>query len=140
MRRSNSWWACLGDASSGSTSGRSTFLDLRDPNPPPRLITIEESQHSNMSDSPEFKQLRAASGSGSQDEIFIGSGGVAWHASLYGAARHAKSVSSLQTANTETLEWAEGSMAIAQRDSMMDSQTTMCAAPGDDFRFRPCGA
>ncbi|KAF8920360.1 hypothetical protein CPB85DRAFT_1248525 [Mucidula mucida] len=59
MRRSDSWWnrfsrtSLLDRHNSGASRRGSNVLDFRDPNPPPRLIAIEESTHSANSNSPE---------------------------------------------------------------------------------------
>ncbi|KAI0067255.1 hypothetical protein BV25DRAFT_1834986 [Artomyces pyxidatus] len=130
MRRSDSWWARFAKTPlldrSGSSKSLSGFIDFRDPNPPPRLHPIEESMHSQSPDSPEHKgKSRAGSGD---------SQAVARRGSIYQALTHGKSASSLQTANTETLERAAGTMDIIQRDGTMDSQYTAGnPALGDDF-------
>ena len=147
IRRSDSWWARFArtplrlsgsaDAASASHPSRSSLLEFRDPNPPPRLITIEESQHSNLSDSPDSKYAHEGANSAGQGDSGGGSGGGvsrrASRAAVYASLGHGKSVSSLQTANTETLERVEGTMAIIQRDGTMDSQITTSPIAGDDF-------
>ncbi|KAI9460749.1 hypothetical protein F5148DRAFT_1286788 [Russula earlei] len=134
IRRSNSWWSRFtntsllerrGTESSARSSGG--FLDIRDPNPPPRLLPIEESTHSrDPSDAPadatrfllpkptvSFTANRALSGSPSR------------RPSLYHHETvHGRSASSLQTANTEMLERVGGTMDIIQRDGTVDSQHT----------------
>ncbi|KAI0264356.1 hypothetical protein BC834DRAFT_844030 [Gloeopeniophorella convolvens] len=137
MRRSNSWWARFAKtpllerrSADSATRNSGGFIDFRDPNPPPRLLTIEESTHSQSPDTPESK--RAAVGSSPSREP---SGMPQRRPSLYHDISHGKSASSLQTANTETLERLGGTMDIIQRDATLDSQYTSATSPaaGDEF-------
>ena len=87
VKRSNSWWtkfarAPLLDRRTSSASRSPKPLEFRDPNPPPRLLPIEESMHSNSPDSPEARR-RSSSG----------------HAQQF-THHHGRSASSLQTAKT----------------------------------------
>lgn len=116
MRRSDSWWnrfsrtSLLDRHNSGASRRGSNVLDFRDPNPPPRLIAIEESTHSANSNSPESADRVSprSGGSGSRK------GTTSRHGSkVYGA--HGKSSSSLRTANSEAIERMVGTMDVAQR-------------------------
>lgn len=109
MRRSPSWWSRFAKAPllerARSTDSRKTPrpLDFRDPHPPPRLLPIEESMHSNSPDSPYSKRRS-------------GSGGHRQHPTLH----HGRSASSLQTArtaDTTTMERMADTMQIVQKDS-----------------------
>jgi len=137
IRRSNSWWARFtktpllerrSTQSSTRTSGG--FIDFRDPNPPPRLVPIEESAHSRPpSDAPlEATQFLRSSHAGSRGPIR--------RPTLYRETVHGRSASSLQTANTEMLERLGGTMDIIQRDGTLDSQNTPATGTiilDDDF-------
>jgi hypothetical protein len=126
VRRSNSWWARFAktpllERRGTESSARSTpgFIEFRDPNPPPRLLTIEESAHSQRSSEGPFdttKSLRKPAASRAY------SGTLSRRPSLYRDTMHGRSASSLQTANTETLERLGGTMDIIQRDGTLDSQ------------------
>lgn len=129
IRRSDSWWARFtktpllerrGTQSSTRTSGG--FIDFRDPNPPPRLLPIEESALSRQpSDAPpEATQSLRSSHAGSRGY----SGTPTRRQTLYRETGHGRSATSLQTANTEILERVGGTMDIIQRDGTMDSQNT----------------
>ncbi|KAI0303575.1 hypothetical protein B0F90DRAFT_1815891 [Multifurca ochricompacta] len=120
MRRSNSWWARFAktpllerrstDASARKQGG---FIDFRDPNPPPpRLLTIEESTHSQW---PDVTPVSRQSSVGVKARR---------KPSVYPETSHGRSASSLQTANTERLERLGGTMDIIQRDATLDSQHT----------------
>ncbi|KAF9267907.1 hypothetical protein L218DRAFT_919718 [Marasmius fiardii PR-910] len=111
IRRSDSWWsrfsrtAFLDRRGSGSRHG-SGLYDIRDPNPPPRLVPIQESQHSGSAgsgDSPGSKRSnsvkRALSRKGSR---------------LY-TPGHGKSMTSIRTADTDALERI-GGMDVVQRE------------------------
>jgi len=128
IRRSNSWWARFtktplrAESSSRTPAG---FIDIRDPNPPPRLLTIEESTHSQRSSyvPPEATQLQQRAPVGSAaSRAFLGT--PSRRPTLYRDTVHGRSASSLQTANTETLERLGGTMDIIQRDGTLDSQHT----------------
>lgn len=113
IQRSNSWWNRFAKTPlldrRGSPSNRSQQpLDFRDPNPPPRLVTIEESMHSNSPESPESKHRS-------------GSGG---HAQRFSTHHHGRSASSLQTARTADsaqLERMASTMQIVQKDRSTSS-------------------
>lgn len=125
VRRTDSWWSKISAGSllnRSSSANKGGFFEFRDPNPPPRLNPIEESMHSK---SPESKS-NSRQGSGDTNAP------VRRQQSLYAAIGHGKSVSSLQTANSETIERAAGSMTIVQRDATLDSQSTQSPF-GDDF-------
>ncbi|THH00363.1 hypothetical protein EW026_g2149 [Hermanssonia centrifuga] len=112
MRRSNSWWTRFArtpllDRRSSDSSRAQRPLDFRDPNPPPRLVPIEESTHSNSPDSP--KRKTGSSGS---------------HYKIYSSHQHGRSASSLQTArtaNSENLDRLGQTMQIVQKGSTMRS-------------------
>jgi len=111
MSRSNSWWARFSRTSflerrASDSRPHSRMLDIRDPNPAPRLLAIEESTHSASPDSPS-----RGPGSGSQKSRR--------NSRLYNGA-HGKSVSSLQTtktADSEAIERLGGTMVVVQRDT-----------------------
>lgn len=99
IRRSDSWWArfaktsFLERRSSERLKSPTGIMDFRDPNPAPRLNTIQEaSAHSNSPDSPESKSKR-------------------------NKTEHRKSQSSLQTTRTADSEAIErmGGMDVIQR-------------------------
>ncbi|KAH9167878.1 hypothetical protein EDB89DRAFT_2100296 [Lactarius sanguifluus] len=132
IRRSNSWWArfaktpLLERRSTGSsTRDPSGFIDFRDPNPPPRLLTIEESTHSHSPDVSESRRMGSVSISAARRR----------HPSLYHETSHGRSASSLQTANTETLERMGGTMDIVQRDATLDSRFATMTSPFADDEF-----
>jgi hypothetical protein len=114
MSRSNSWWARFSrtsflDRRASDGKSHSRVLDIRDPNPPPRLVAIEESMHSQSPDSPRGHNRR--SGSGSQNSRQT--------SRVYHGA-HGKSMSSLQTtktADSEAIERMGGTMVVVQRDA-----------------------
>ncbi|KAH9055216.1 hypothetical protein EDB87DRAFT_1688494 [Lactarius vividus] len=139
IRRSNSWWArfaktpLLERRSTGSsTRDPSGFIDFRDPNPPPRLLTIEESTHSH---SPDVSESRRKGSGG----ILAARTSTRRHPSLYHETSHGRSASSLQTANTETLERMGGTMDIVQRDATLDSRFTTQTTPFTDDEFGVAG-
>ena len=115
------------------TSTGPLVSEFRDPNPAPKLVAIEES-------SPESTQDPSRRGSGGSNLSFTrvphegdDSQGVkpkrsttTPHGRVYSNTRHGKSISSLQTTNTEVLEKI-GGMDIVQRevtDSSMSSRGT----------------
>ncbi|KAI9439759.1 hypothetical protein H4582DRAFT_2056469 [Lactarius indigo] len=139
IRRSNSWWArfaktpLLERRSTGSsTRDPSGFIDFRDPNPPPRLLTIEESTHSHSPDVSESRRTGSAGISATRTS-------ARRHPSLYHEASHGRSASSLQTANTDTLERVGGTMDIVQRDATLDSRFTTVTNPFADDEFGVAG-
>ncbi|KAL0953257.1 hypothetical protein HGRIS_004507 [Hohenbuehelia grisea] len=115
MRRSDTWWTRFSRTSfldrrasdASRRSGTGAMPDIRDPNPPPRLNPIEESQNSgSANESPE----------GSKDSP---KGASLIKGSLRrGKGSHAKSTSSLQTAHTadsEAIERMGGRIDVALR-------------------------
>ena len=133
IRRSNSWWARFtktpllerrGTESSARLSGG--FIDFRDPNPMPRLVTIDESAHSQRSSDalPEPMQSQRRTPSLGVAANRARSGTPTRRSALYRETLHGRSASSLQTANTEMLERVGGTMDIIQREGTLDSQHT----------------
>ncbi|KAI0091033.1 hypothetical protein BDY19DRAFT_933279 [Irpex rosettiformis] len=125
LRRSNTWWArfsktpLLERARSNSSSNSTRPIDFRDPNPPPRLLTIEESMNSNSPDSPEGKR-RNTSGE---------------HRQMYSQIHHGRSQSSLQTSKTadsETLERMANTMQIVQKGSSSSKGPSRDTSGRDD--------
>lgn len=111
MRRSDSWWARFSRTSlldrRNSDASKRASLDFRDPNPPPRLVAIEESTHSATSTSPEADN---STGFNRSSSVRPGSRRVS---RVYGV--HGKSSSSLRTADSELIERMVGTMDVAQR-------------------------
>ncbi|KAK0193809.1 hypothetical protein F5146DRAFT_977040 [Armillaria mellea] len=111
MRRSDSWWARFSRTSlldrRNSDASKRVSLDFRDPNPPPRLVAIEESTHSATSTSPEADN---STGFNRSSSVRPGSRRVS---RVYGV--HGKSSSSLRTADSELIERMVGTMDVAQR-------------------------
>jgi hypothetical protein len=137
IRRSNSWWARFAKApllerrGTESSSRNGGFIDIRDPNPPPRLLTIEESAHSRgPSDGTADARPRRK---GSVGANRARAGTPTRRPSLYHETIHGRSASSLQTANTEILERVGGTMDIVQRDGTLDSQHTSLTGLEDEF-------
>ena len=137
IRRSNSWWArfaktpLLERRGSESSSRNGGFIDFRDPNPPPRLLTIEESIHSRAPSvgTAEGAPRRRSSVGANRARA----GTPTRRPSLYHEAIHGRSASSLQTANTDILERLGGTMDIVQRDGTLDSQHTPLTGLDDEF-------
>jgi hypothetical protein len=123
MSRSNSWWARFSrtpflDRRASDAKPHSRILDIRDPNPPPRLLAIEESAQSLPPDSPQSQNFRSGSGSDSQK--------VRQNSRLYHSG-HGKSASSLQTtktADSEAIEKLGGTMVVVQRDASGGASTS----------------
>ncbi|KAF8270556.1 hypothetical protein EI94DRAFT_1798034 [Lactarius quietus] len=140
IRRSNSWWSRFAktpllerrgsDASARNPGG---FIDFRDPNPPPRLLTIEESTHTHSPDVSESRRTGSVGLSAAHAQM------SRKHPSLYRDMSHGKSASSLQTTNTDTLERVGGTMDIVQRDGTLDSQITTLTNPFADDEFGATG-
>ena len=138
IRRSNSWWARLQAKApklerrgSESSSRNGGFIEFRDPNPPPRLLTIEESIHSRV---PSYRTTEATP----RRKPSVGAnraraGTPTRRPSLYHETIHGQSASSLQTANTETLEQLGGTMDIVLRDGTLDSQNAPVTGLDDEF-------
>ncbi|KAF9779020.1 hypothetical protein BJ322DRAFT_1113881 [Thelephora terrestris] len=157
VKRSDSWWSRFtknafldrraSDASSrgtggglnyrtrsgsfsGKTSMGSLVADFRDPNPAPKLVAIEEN-------SPELLRdpSRQASGDSKNkgDEDARGTklrrAVTTAHERIYSSTGHGKSISSLQTTNTEALEKIDG-MDIVQRDVTESSMNSWGAVEG----------
>jgi hypothetical protein len=145
MRRSNSWWARFTKTpllerrgTQSSTRTPAGFIDIRDPNPPPRLLTIEESAHSQQPSEThgEATQSPRPSHAGSRGY----SGTPSRRPTLYRETLHGRSVTSLQTANTEMLERVGGTMEVVQRDATLDSQHTPMTGISLDDEFGGAGA
>jgi hypothetical protein len=126
IRRSNSWWARFAKASllerrgTESSSRNGGFIDIRDPNPPPRLHPIEESIHSRVPSLSAAEATPRRKPSVGANRALAGT--PTRRPSLYHEAIHGRSASSLQTANTDMLERLGGTMDIVQRDGTLDSQ------------------
>ncbi|KDQ57060.1 hypothetical protein JAAARDRAFT_35657 [Jaapia argillacea MUCL 33604] len=128
LRRSDSWWARFAKSSfldrrhsEGSKSPRNprNVLEFRDPNPAPRLLTIEESMHSLPPESPESQHAPQHS----RGETY--------------SSRLARSMSSLRTtrtADTDALERIAGNADVVQRMgshvTSPSSTTTTSESPG----------
>jgi hypothetical protein len=111
MRRSDTWWSRFSrtsflDRRTSDASRRSGGMpDIRDPNPPPRLVAIQESAHST---SPDRNSPKSRSDSNGKDTP------VSRKTSrIYGA--HNKSLTSVRTADTEAIERMAGTMDVVQR-------------------------
>jgi hypothetical protein len=137
IRRSNSWWSRFAKApllerrGTESSTRNGGFIDIRDPNPPPRLLSIEESAHS-RGPSDETTEARP------RRNLSVGANRTRARTptrrpSFYHETIHGRSASSLQTANTEILERVGGSMDIVQRDGTLDSHHTSLAGLDDEF-------
>ena len=121
LRRSDSWWnrfsrtSFLDRRSSDRRSGG--MPEIRDPNPPPRLVAIEESQHSgspeNDKDSP---------GSNRSNSVKRGQSALARMNSKLGNGPHGKSLTSLKTANSDALDKLVG-MDVVQRERTGSQRT-----------------
>lgn len=125
MKRSNSWWlrfapTGLLDRRSSGTSRRME-LEIRDPNPPPRLSIIEErksyAEKTSPLDSASSNAPPSASqqARGLQHEAEASTLPQAASTRLYGVDRHGKSVSSLKTADSEAIERMACAMDVVQR-------------------------
>ncbi|KZV61000.1 hypothetical protein PENSPDRAFT_693790 [Peniophora sp. CONT] len=133
VRRSDTWWRRLAESSllpkrrqsdaSARTSASGFVDDFRDPNPLPRtaLHPIKEGSQQPSPDSPRSSRHRGSSG----EERVKG---------ILGKIGHGKSVSSIQTANSETIERV-GAMNIVQRDGTYDSNWTTSPTETDEFGF-----
>lgn len=104
---------------SGKTSMGSLVADFRDPNPAPKLVAIEESLPESLRD-----PSRQASGDSKFSDDHCGDNPegsklkhslTTPHERVYPNTAHGKSISSLQTTNTEALEKI-GGMDIVQRE------------------------
>ena len=134
IRRTNSWWMrfaktpLLERRLTESSSRSNGFMDIRDPNPPPRLLTIEETAHSRDGTAEATPSRRRPSAGANRAYP----GTPSRKPSLY-YETHGRSASSLQTANTETLERLGGTMDIVQRDGTLDSQHSPLTGLEDEF-------
>jgi hypothetical protein len=138
IRRTNSWWMrfaktpLLERRGTESSSRSGGFIDIRDPNPPPRLLTIEEAALSRgPSDGTAGATQSRRKASTGANRAYPGT--PSRKPSLYHEMIHGRSASSLQTANTEMLERVGGTMDIVQRDGTLDSQHTPVTGPEDEF-------
>ena len=137
IRRTNSWWARFAKApllerrGTESSSRNGGFIDIRDPNPPPRLLVIEESAHSRgpSDGTAEARPRRQLSVGANRARAVT----PTRRPSLYHETIHGRSATSLQTANTEILERVGGSMDIVQRDGTLDSHHTSLTGLDDEF-------
>jgi len=112
IKRSDSWWTRFSRTSfldrRPSDSSRSRGMpEFRDPNPPPRLVAIEESVHSA---SPDGHSPKSHLSSPSQQGPLSG---ISRHASRLKGG-HNKSLTSVKTADTEVIERIAGTMDVAQ--------------------------
>jgi hypothetical protein len=137
IRRSNSWWARFAKApllerrGTESSSRNNGFIDIRDPNPPPRLLAIEESTHSRgLSDATAEARPRRNPSVGTNRSR---AGTPTRRPAFYHETIHGRSATSLQTANTEMLERVGGTMDIVQRDGTLDSHHTSLTGLDDEF-------
>lgn len=108
IKRSDSWWSRFSRSSlldrRGSDGGR-TMLDIRDPNPAPRLGPIEEgSLHSGWAE-------RTSQGSEEHPVQRENSRS----SKAYNVTGHGKSMTSLRTADSEAIERMAGTMDVVQR-------------------------
>ncbi|KAL1727860.1 hypothetical protein EV714DRAFT_216398, partial [Schizophyllum commune] len=154
LRRSDTWWARFArtpllDRRGSIASRRNTAVleDIRDPNPPPRLVAIEESQHS-TSPPDESPPSHRGGSKGSRGDSKGSRGGSKGSAAgvrrLYGS--HGKSASSLHTQGTLDSAAIEhmGMMDVAQRlrtgshqtrDSSLSYETEDGASLAEDGRW-----
>ncbi|TEB27038.1 hypothetical protein FA13DRAFT_1736823 [Coprinellus micaceus] len=121
VNRSNSWWSRIARRASDASS-RSTHhpaRELRDPNPPPRLSMIAE-KTTPESESPGSRK----SSQGTTGKPGSTGSGVGRKASLYpGGAKHGKSMSSVQTVDSEALDRIAGlSSETTHEGSVMSSR------------------
>lgn len=117
IRRSDSWWMRFSKTSfldrrnsDGGVKSPSNPIEIRDPNPAPKLVTIQEaSAHSQSPGTPESQRAHARGDSTRRD-----------------LTDHRKSVSSLQTAMTADSDAIErmGGMDIIQRVGTSGSHQT----------------
>lgn len=129
IRRTNSWWMRFAKTPLLERRGSAGFIDIRDPNPPPRLLTIEETNLSRGS-SNGTAATQSRRKPSTANRAYAGT--LSRKPSLYHEI-HGRSASSLQTANTEMLERVGGTMDIVQRDGTLDSHHTPITGPDDEF-------
>lgn len=115
------------------------LVDFRDPNPAPRLVAIEENSPESLRD-----PSRQASGDSKLSDNNRGDGlqgaklrrsATTPHERVYSNTAHGKSISSLQTTNTEALEKI-GGMDIVQRE-VTDASVNSWGAGEGPTRFVP---
>ena len=110
---------------SGKTSMGPLISEFRDPHPAPRLVAIEEKSPESLRD-PSRQGSRDSKLSGTHvhyevDDSKLKRSATTPHERVYSNMAHGKSISSLQTTNTEALEKI-GGMDIVQRE-VTDSST-----------------
>jgi hypothetical protein len=110
LRRSASWWSrfyrtSFLDRRPSSASHRSNILDIRDPNPPPLLVPIEESTSSVSVEEISLESVDDLSGSKQLSES---------HSRVY-TTDPGRSMSSLRTADTEQIEKMAAAVDVVQR-------------------------
>lgn len=124
IRRSDSWWSrfyrtSFLDRRPSSASYRSNNLDIRDPNPPPALVPIEEST-SISAEEISLKSVHDSSGSEqllrSQSRVYKIDPG--------------KSMTSLRTADTEQIEKMAAAMDVVQRVRTPSQMTSYSIGSG----------
>lgn len=124
MRRSDSWWSRFSrtslldrrksDASARRSAG---MLDIRDPNPLPRLVAIEESTYSNSPHGGDSPKLNAGRG---HSILRKGSKPYGGH------TKSLSSVNTMKTADTAAIEKMARTMDVVQRmRTGTDSHRTM---------------
>lgn len=121
MRRSDSWWTRFSRTSfldrrlSDASRHSGGMPDIRDPNPPPRLVAIEESVHSA---SPDRNSPKSPPSTSSRR----GSSTARRPSEVYGG--HNKSMSSVRTADTAAIERMAGTMDVVQRSGSQRTART----------------
>ena len=129
IRRSDSWWARFShtgflDRRVTDGSRRSSgVLDIRDPNPRPQLVVIEESTHSSSLDYEQRSRLPSESPDSGQ---FLSKNPFG----MYDA--HNKSMTSVRTADTEMIEKMAGAIDVVQR-SRTNGTTDSTTSFTDNF-------
>ncbi|RDB26194.1 Adagio protein 2 [Hypsizygus marmoreus] len=127
MRRSDSWWARFSRSSfldrrtSDASRNSAGMLDIRDPNPPPRLVAIEESVHST---SPDRHSPKSQASTSSQP----GASTSRKASRVQGA--HNKSMSSVRTADTDAIERMAGTVDVVQ---LMRTRSQRTASTGTNL-------
>jgi hypothetical protein len=132
IQRSNSWWTrfaktpFLDRKSSDASQSRPKALEFRDPNPPPRLVAIQEaSGDSNIPNPQDSDTSRKGT-----------------HHKVYSSVAHGRSMSSMKTSKTADSEMIErmGGMDVVQRmgtsDSSHTSHTSEPNSPESDSHLR----
>ncbi|PPQ68641.1 hypothetical protein CVT26_002925 [Gymnopilus dilepis] len=127
MRRSDSWWSrfarsSLLDRRSSTGAANRANYDIRDPNPAPRLVAIEEASTTGGTDKSSPGSGTSASAGGQvtspaplsrsnsvKNKVYPSAGGAT------GATGHGKSMSSLRTTDTAAIERMAGTMDVVQR-------------------------